>query len=137
MSVFSFSINTAQAAARNIADEEWAADSLANVRLDQFETNVLVDKFEKVDGEWTFETKTGYWMPLRSDPKKFIGDLVHFANKEDTTKNDLLVLLDFAITKHRWKVNVEGYAHNPISLSLARCNPKNFSTYQDPDLDAE
>ena len=137
MRTLSFCVDTTQAAARKIADDEWAAGSLANVRLDTFETNILVDKFEIVDGDWTFETKTGYWMPLRSSVKHFLGDLAHFAEKEDTTKNDLLVLIDFAVTKHKWKINVEGYEHNPISLNLAKLNPKNYSTYQDPDLDAE
>jgi hypothetical protein len=137
MSTLSFCVDTTQAAASKIAADEWSVDSLANVRLDTFETNILVDKFEIINGEWTFETKTGYWMPLRSSIKNFLNDLAHFASREDTTKNDLLVLIDFAVTKHKWKINVEGCEHNPISLDLAKLNPKNYSTYQDPDLDAE
>jgi len=83
-----------------------------------FETNILVDKFEVVDGEWTFEMKDGYWGKIPADPIEFIGWLIHLLQKEWFTKNDAWVLIDWAVVKHKWDIHGQGF-HSPFGLMAA------------------
>lgn len=108
------------------------ADLLSNP--DKFETNILVDKFEEVNGEWTFEVKDGRWWTISSDPEKFLGDLVHMLQKNWFTARDAQVLIDWATINFNWNIHSSSSpCHRPYGLSAARRNPDNLEANQPRD----
>ncbi len=108
--------------------------SLVEAAMNQkFETNILVDKFEEVEGEWTFELKDGRWYSISNDPEKFLGMLIHMLQKNWFTAKDAQVLIDWATTKFGWNIHEEGNKHNPRGLSAALRNPANLSVNQPKD----
>ncbi len=105
-------------------------DLLTLAAAEKFETNIVVDKFEKVDGEWTFELKDGSWYPLSNNPEKFLGELIHMLQKTWFTARDAQVLIDWATLKFGWKIHEGDWPHIPCGLRSALENPDNLSANQ-------
>jgi hypothetical protein len=100
---------------------------------EKFDTNILVDKFEQFEGEWTFELKDTRWYTISEDPKLFLGMLVHMLQKTWFTARDAQVLIDWAATKFNWDIHGDGDGHNPRGLNAALRNPANLSVNQPKD----